>query len=103
MADVKPPAGVEVTGPAVPGAERILTPEALAFVADLQRRFGAFRLDVLERRKERQAELDAGVEHGQLQVLFPRGQREHGWRSLSACSPTRIVQRWSPPSDSLGF
>ena len=61
MADVKPPAGVEVTGPAVPGAERILSPEALAFVADLQRRFGAFRLDVLERRKERQAELDAGV------------------------------------------
>ncbi len=35
------PDGVEVTGPAVPGSDRILTPEALAFVADLQRRFGS--------------------------------------------------------------
>ena len=35
------PPGVEVTGPAVPGSERVLTQEALAFIADLQRRFGA--------------------------------------------------------------
>ena len=33
------PDGVVVTGPAVPGSDRILTAEALAFVADLQRRF----------------------------------------------------------------
>ncbi len=55
------PDGVVVTGPAVPGSDRILTAEALAFVADLQRRFGALRLDLLKRREERQAELDAGV------------------------------------------
>ena len=55
------PDGVAVTGPAVPGADRILTPEALTFVADLQRRFGPLRLDLLKRREERQAELDAGV------------------------------------------
>ena len=53
--------GVEVRGPAVPGADTILTDEALAFVADLQRRFGPVRLDLLRRREERQAELDAGV------------------------------------------
>ena len=53
--------GVQVTGPVVPGAERILSPEALAFVADLQRRFGALRLDLLQRREARQTELDAGV------------------------------------------
>ena len=53
--------GVEVRGPSVPGAERILTDEALAVVADLQRRFGAVRLDLLRRRVERQAEIDAGV------------------------------------------
>ena len=52
--------GIEVTGPAVPGIERVLTPEALAFVADLQRRFGATRLDLLHRREERQRALDAG-------------------------------------------
>ena len=55
------PDGVVVTGPAVPASDRILTPEALAFVADLQRRFGSLRLDLLKRREERQAELDAGV------------------------------------------
>ena len=41
--------------------ERILTADALAFVADLQRRFGPARLDLLRRREERQVELDAGV------------------------------------------
>lgn len=53
-------AGVVVTGPPVPGAERVLTDEALAFVADLQRRFGPLRLDLLQRREEREAELLAG-------------------------------------------
>ncbi len=45
----------------MPGASEILTPEALAFVADLQRRFGRQRVAILEARVERQAELDAGV------------------------------------------
>jgi len=61
--DASPPAappGVEVTGPAVPGSERVLTTEALAFIADLQRRFGPLRVDLLHRRHERQAALDAG-------------------------------------------
>jgi malate synthase len=45
----------------VAGAAEILTPEALAFVADLQRRFGHERILLLEARKDRQKELDAGV------------------------------------------
>ena len=53
--------GVEVTGPVVAGGDQILTNEALAFVADLHRRFGPVRLDLLQRRTERQAEIDAGV------------------------------------------
>ena len=53
--------GIELRRGAVPGSDRILTPDALAFVADLQRRFGPVRLDLLRRRHERQAELDAGV------------------------------------------
>jgi malate synthase len=52
---------VVVTGASIPGSERVLTDEALAFVADLQRRFGQSRLDLLHRRHERQAELDAGA------------------------------------------
>jgi malate synthase len=54
-------AGVEVYRPEVPGIDRVLTDDALAFVARLQREFGATRLDLLRRRGVRQAELDAGV------------------------------------------
>ncbi len=39
----------------------ILTPEALAFVAALQRAFNGRRLELLARRAERQAEISAGV------------------------------------------
>jgi len=53
--------GVTVSGPPVAGSERVLTDEALAFVADLQRRFGQVRIELLHRRHERQAELDAGA------------------------------------------
>jgi malate synthase len=55
------PPGVELRRGPVPGDDRVLTEDALAFVADLQRRFGPVRLDLLQRRHERQAELDAGV------------------------------------------
>jgi malate synthase A len=39
---------------------RVLTPDALAFVAELERRFGARRRELLAARTERQARLDAG-------------------------------------------
>jgi malate synthase len=52
--------GVEIAGPTVAGSERILTPHALAFLGDLHRRFGPLRIDLLERRHERQAAIDAG-------------------------------------------
>jgi malate synthase len=55
------PPGVVVTGPPVDGGDRVLTEEALAFVADLQRRFGHVRIDLLHRRHERQAAFDGGV------------------------------------------
>ncbi len=71
------PPGVELRRSPVPGAERILTDDALPFVADLQRRFGPARLDLLRRRRERQAELDAGVRPGFL--VATRDVREAGW------------------------
>jgi malate synthase len=40
--------------------EQVLTPEALAFLVALERKFGAERLRLLELRKERQAKLDTG-------------------------------------------
>jgi malate synthase A len=56
----KPPTGVQLEGPLPPGAERILTGDALAFVADLVRRFDWRREELLERRRELQARWDRG-------------------------------------------
>ncbi len=51
---------VEVRGPAVEGSDRVLTPEAVAFVADLQRAFDGRRRELLELREERQDRLLGG-------------------------------------------
>jgi malate synthase len=55
-----PAAGVEITPLLKPEFETILTTDAVAFVVELERRFGARRRDLLARRVERQARLDAG-------------------------------------------
>jgi malate synthase len=43
-----------------PAAETVLTPEAVAFVAGLHRRFSARRVELLDARAERQARFDRG-------------------------------------------
>ncbi|AQA09334.1 malate synthase [Streptomyces malaysiensis] len=48
---------IEVTGAHVEGAEPILTPQALDFVAGLQRRFGARREELLVARSARREEI----------------------------------------------
>ncbi len=52
--------GVEIAGPAVPGRDEILSAEAAAFVATLERRFGDERRRLLEARADFQARIDAG-------------------------------------------
>ncbi len=54
------PEGVSIEGAVLPGFENVLTREALAFVADLQRRFNPRRVELLAARVERQKRLDAG-------------------------------------------
>jgi malate synthase len=54
------PDGVQVNGPIIDGFRNILTREALALVAKLQRTFGARREELLRRRVERQSAFDAG-------------------------------------------
>ena len=71
------PPGIELRREPVPGADRILTHDALAFVADLQRRFGPLRLELLQRRKERQVELESGARPGFLAAT--REIREAAW------------------------
>ena len=60
------PAGISLHGPRVEGDAAILTPEALSFVAMLQRRFGPRRERLFERRREIQRALDAGWTPGFL-------------------------------------
>jgi malate synthase len=71
-------AGVDVRAPVDGRLPEILTDEALEFVASLQREFNPARRELLARRVERQAELDAG---GGLDFLADtRGVREAAWR-----------------------
>jgi len=60
------PHGVRVGGARVAGTEEILTPAALDFVAGLHRAFNPVRTALLERRVERQAEIDGGATLGLL-------------------------------------
>jgi malate synthase len=72
-----PSPGIEIHAQRKPGDERILTPDALAFVASLERRFGAERRRLLQLRADTQAKLDAG-----WRPDFPadtRAVRERDW------------------------
>ncbi len=55
------PDGIEIKGAMRRGYERVLTPEALGFVAALGREFETRRRELLGRRAERQAAFDAGA------------------------------------------
>jgi malate synthase len=53
--------GIEILATPPSGAERVLSPEALAFVEKLHRQFQPVRRDLLDRRAKRHAEFDAGT------------------------------------------
>jgi malate synthase len=71
------PEAVEVLGPTEPRFDEILTDEALAFVAGLQREFGGRRAELLEARAERQTRLDEGERPAFLEAT--RSVRESEW------------------------
>lgn len=77
--------GVTVRGPKVPRQEEVLTPEALAFVAELERRFGARRRQLLESRRGRQQAIDAG----ELPEFLPetRAIRTAAWQIAPTPAP----------------
>ncbi len=52
--------GIDISSSVTPEFATILTPDALAFVAELQRAFNGRRLDLLARRAARQADINAG-------------------------------------------
>jgi malate synthase len=72
------PTGVQITGALKPGYERVLSAEALEFVAAIARRFEAQRQRLLEARAERQAAWDAGTLPGFLPGT--KAIREGDWK-----------------------
>jgi malate synthase len=82
--------GVEVRGQAEDRFDEVLTDDNLAFVAELHRRFAGRRRDLLERRRERQRELNEG---GTLDFLPEcREVREGDWQVAAA--PQDLQKRW---------
>jgi len=73
--------GIEVSGRVTPEYAEILSPEAVAFAARLQRAFGSRRGELLARRAARQKDFDAG----KLPDFLPetRAIREENW----TCAP----------------
>jgi malate synthase len=80
-AALRVPEGVEVVGKVSPAFADILTPEALEFIAKLQRRFGARREECLQKRQIRQAAFDKGEKLDFLPET--REIRESDW----VCAP----------------
>ncbi|HEY9378995.1 MAG TPA: malate synthase A, partial [Jiangellaceae bacterium] len=75
-------ADIQVTNDTVDRSAEILTAEALAFVADLQRTFGARRDELLRRRAERRTEIAAT---GRLDFLPATKEiREGDWAVAAA-------------------
>jgi malate synthase len=84
------PPGVTLGGSRVDGSEEILTPDALEFLAQLHRSFEPVRAALLERRVERQAEIDGGASLG----LLPNTaavRADPGWRVAEA--PPELLDR----------
>ncbi len=69
--------GIEISGRITPEYAEILTPEAVAFAAGLQRKYGARRAELLALRAARQREIDAGKLPGFLPET--RSIREGSW------------------------
>jgi malate synthase len=81
--------GIEITGRITPEYAEILTPQAVALAAKLQRAFGGRRTELLAARARRQAQLDAGG----LPDFLPetRAIRDGDW--TCAPIPADIVDR----------
>ena len=85
--------GVRILGEIKPEYERVLTPEAIEFVADLERKFGERRLELLAKRAERQKKFDAG----ELPDFLPETKEIRG--AYSRRDQTGIRTRSDPRSD----
>ncbi len=82
--------GVQITGSLSPEFAQILTADALAFVAMLERKLGQRRRELLQRRESWQAEIDAGKLPGFLPETA--SIRQAAWQV--APTPADLERRW---------
>src|SRR6266513_1264815 len=87
------PPGVQLRGGLAPAFPEIVSPDALAFVAKLQRAFGNRREECLKRRQDRQAAFDCGEALDFLPE--PKSIRESNW--TCAPIPADMLTRGSGP------
>ncbi|MBA3714143.1 MAG: malate synthase A [Pyrinomonadaceae bacterium] len=82
--------GVQLTDITAPNSSKVLTPQALTFVAELHRRFNPERERLLARRTERQAEFTAG----RLPDFLPETKeiRRAEWQVNK--TPADLEKRW---------
>ena len=52
--------GIQIVGELLPGFEKILSPDALTFIEQLEKKFGTRRKELLAKRQQRQNEIDQG-------------------------------------------
>lgn len=82
------PQGVQILKTITPEYAEVLTPGALEFLAKLQRQFNPTREALLQKRVERQKELDAG----KLPDFPPPGPAKGEWQVAPA--PPDLQKRW---------
>ncbi len=82
--------GVLVSGAPVPGSEEILTPVALAFLAELARRFAPRVQQILKQRRQAQSRYDAGALPDFLDATSEI--REDHW-TVAPLPPDRLDRR----------
>src|SRR6266478_4580124 len=87
--EIETGAGIDLRGEVRPEWTEILSPEAVAFVAGLQREFNPRRIELLARREARKLRIDAG----ELPRFLPETQavRDADW--VVAPIPTDLVDR----------
>lgn len=83
------PQGIQILGAVTPQFAQILTPDAVAFVAKLQRAFGAQREALLQKRVARQRELDSG----KMPDFLPQTAQIRSAEWTVAPQPTDMLDR----------
>jgi malate synthase len=83
--------GIEIKGSPVIGTERVLTPEACAFLVSLHRQFNKKRKELLQLREDRQKRIN----NGELPTFLPETEHIRSDNTWSVAeTPAPLQKRW---------